>query len=160
MHGLAQQWADKMPSLDDAAPAPGANSTPAFGSTSPPPPPAAALSFTHEGESGVRARRVAQDRGRYKGFDDGMFKDQRHSTAAATAAAGGRFSRTPVGGSGGYSGRGGFAGGSGGGGGGGGGERFLRERPTREPAGWAEEHAGGGSSGPSGGWVDRYKTDK
>lgn len=137
MDSLAQQWADKMPPLDDSNPLPGA------------------ATFTRQGESGggggVRARRVAQDRGRYTGFDDGRFKAARH----ATAAAGYRSSRMP--GDGGGGGGGGYGQGGGGYGGGGGG-RFSHGGGggRRESTGGADERDEG-SSRPSGGWADRYK---
>lgn len=144
MDSLAQQWADRMPSLNAVAPAFDSN-TPAFDSSSSP-----AAAFTRQGESGgVRARRVAQDRGRYTGFDDGRFKALRQPTASTRP--GDRFTRMPGGAGGGY--------GQGGGGYAGGGAVRGGKSPqggaNRGSPGEAEER-GWVSSQSGGGWAERY----
>lgn len=130
----------------------------------------AAMSFIRHGISGggggngARARRVAQDRGRYTGFDDGRFKAVQNisynpsyhseTTSFGVGRAGDRYSQGFVG----SAGRGGGTdrqwisdGGRGRGGGDGGG--FSR---GSEGGGSPSGDEGGGGSRSSGGWADRY----
>ncbi|CAB1117756.1 unnamed protein product [Ectocarpus sp. CCAP 1310/34] len=149
MDSLAQAWTNKMPSLD-------APSDEAFDASSP----AAAAELTCEqgNASGgvVRARRVAQDRGRYTGFDDGRFKAIRDSTRRGENAGGGvgRLSYGSAGGGGGgwYSGGGG-AGGSARGGRGTSGATAGSGREERVGNGGDSPRYGGGGGG---GWAQRY----
>ncbi|CAM9951523.1 unnamed protein product, partial [Ectocarpus sp. 12 AP-2014] len=137
MDSLAQAWTNKMPSLD-------APSDETFDASSPAAAAAAAaadLTCEQGNASGgvVRARRVAQDRGRYTGFDDGRFKAIRNSTRRGDNQGRdvGRFSYGSAGGGGG----GGYSGGGGAGGSARGGGRGTGDA---SPGPRREERVGGG----------------
>lgn len=154
MGHLAQKWMDKIPALEAVTPAFDSHAH-AFDSNFPRAAPGAAAFLRQRGGGGVRARRVAQDRGRYTGFDDGSFK----ARPTSTAVAGNTYSGMPSGSGGGVSyGRGG--GGYAGGGRVGGGEFSQGQGGgTREYPDGAEEE-GGVSSRSDGGWAEKYKVNR
>ncbi|CAM9167910.1 unnamed protein product, partial [Ectocarpus sp. 4 AP-2014] len=151
MDSLAQAWTNKMPSLD-------APSDKTFDASSPAAAAAADLTCEQGNASGgvVRARRVAQDRGRYTGFDDGQFKAIRDSTRRGGNQEGGvgmsSYRSAGGGGGGGYSGGGGAGGSARGGGRGTGGATAGSGREERVGEGGGSPSEGGGG----GGWAQRY----
>lgn len=155
MDSLAQAWTNKMPSLDAPSDETFDASSPAAAAAA-----AAAADLTREQGNGsggvVRARRVAQDRGRYTGFDDGRFKAIRESTRRGENPGGGvgRFSYGSAGGGGGgYSGGGGAGGSARGGGRGTGGATAGSGREERVVGGGGSPSSEGGGGG---GWAQRY----